>query len=189
MFPYQVNSEHPVAKAIVEYAKQIKGEQNNTIWPEAQEFISIPGHGVEATIRNRKIMVGNKSLMMNNAIEIPGEAESFLVDAESMAQTAVLVAVDREVAGAIAVSDPLKPGAKEVISILKSMEVKSVMVTGDNWGTANSIAKEVGIETVIAEAKPQQKAEEVKNLQVRNLNLLVSEILFLIMHLIKKIQY
>lgn len=165
MFLYQVNSEHPVAKAIVEYAKQFKKEQN-PIWPEVQEFISIPGHGVEAIVMNKKIMVGNKSLMMNNDIEIPGEAESFLVDAEGMAQTAVLVAIDRMVSGVIAVSDPLKPGAKEVISILKSMEVKSIMVTGDNWGTANSIAKEVGIETVIAEAKPQQKAEEVKNLQV-----------------------
>ncbi|XP_023534764.1 probable copper-transporting ATPase HMA5 [Cucurbita pepo subsp. pepo] len=160
----EVNSEHPIAKAIVEYAKQLK-EEHNPIWPEAQEFISIPGHGVEAIVRNKKVVVGNKSLMMNNGIEILGETESFLVDAEGMAKTAVLVAVDRTVSGVIVVSDPLKPGAKEVISILKSMEVKSIMVTGDNWGTANSIAKEVGIETVIAEAKPQQKAEEVKNLQ------------------------
>lgn len=161
-----MNSEHPVAKAIVEYAKQFKEEQNH-IWPEALEFISIPGHGVEATVRNKKIVIGNKSLMMNNDIEIPRDAESFLMDAEGMAQTVVLVAVDQTVSGVIAVSDPLKPGAKEVISILKSMEVKSIMVTGDNWGTANSIAKEVGIETVIAEAKPKQKAEKVKNLQVQ----------------------
>ncbi|KAL0542259.1 hypothetical protein IC582_022357 [Cucumis melo] len=160
----EVNSEHPVAKAIVEYAKQFKKEQN-PIWPEAQEFISIPGHGVEAIVKNKKITVGNKSLMMNNDIEIPREAEMFLVDAEGMAQTAVLVAIDRMVSGVIAVSDPLKPGTKEVISILKAMEVKSIMITGDNWGTANSIAKEVGIETIIAEAKPQQKAEEVKKLQ------------------------
>lgn len=162
---YQVNSEHPVAKAIVEYAKQFKKEQN-PLWPEAQEFISIPGHGVEAIVKNKKIIVGNKSLMMNNDIEIPREVEMFLVDAEGMAQTAVLVAIDRMVSGVVTVSDPLKPGTKEVISILKAMEVKSIMITGDNWGTANSIAKEVGIETIIAEAKPQQKAEEVKNLQV-----------------------
>ena len=69
-------------------------------------------------------------------------------------------------AGVIAVSDPLKSGAEEVISILKSMKVRSIMVTGDNWGTANSIAREVGIATVIAEAKPEQKAEQVKELQV-----------------------
>jgi len=65
----------------------------------------------------------------------------------------------------------LKPAAQEVISILKSMKIRSIMVTGDNWGTANSIAREVGIETVIAEAKPEQKAEQVKDLQVHYLKL------------------
>ncbi|KAF2297806.1 hypothetical protein GH714_003234 [Hevea brasiliensis] len=70
-----------------------------------------------------------------------------------------------EITGVLAISDPLKPGAHEVISILKSMKVRSIMVTGDNWGTANSIAREVGIETVMAETKPEQKAEKVKELQ------------------------
>ncbi|CAL2260174.1 unnamed protein product [Prunus armeniaca] len=68
-------------------------------------------------------------------------------------------------AGIVAISDPLKPGAREVVSILKSMGVRSIMVTGDNWGTANSIAKETEIETVIAEARPEQKAQKVKDLQ------------------------
>jgi Cu+-exporting ATPase len=85
-----------------------------------------------------------------------------------MAQTGILVSIDREVTGVLAISDPLKPGAHEVISILKSMKVRSIMVTGDNWGTAHSIAREVGIETVIAEAKPEHKAEKVKELQVHN---------------------
>ncbi|KAI7998285.1 putative copper-transporting ATPase HMA5 [Camellia lanceoleosa] len=89
-----------------------------------------------------------------------------LAEIEGLAQTGILVAIDREVVGVIAISDPLKPGAGEVISILKSMKIKSIMVTGDNWGTANSIAKEVGIDTVIAEAKPEHKAEQVKDLQV-----------------------
>jgi Cu+-exporting ATPase len=83
-----------------------------------------------------------------------------------MAQTGILVSINGEVAGVLAISDPLKPGAQEVISILKSMKIRSIMVTGDNWGTANSIAREVGIEDVIAEAKPDQKADKVKNLQV-----------------------
>ncbi|GAB2302259.1 Probable copper-transporting ATPase hma5 [Dionaea muscipula] len=82
-----------------------------------------------------------------------------------MAQTGILVSISGRLMGVIAISDPLKPNAYDVISILKSMNVKSIMVTGDNSGTANSIAKEVGIETVISEAKPEQKAEKVKELQ------------------------
>lgn len=161
----QVNSEHPLAKAVVEYAKKFKDEENPS-WPEARDFISITGHGVKATVRNKEIMVGNKGLMVDHNIAIPAIAEDLLAEAENMAQTGILVSINGEVAGVLAISDPLKPGAQEVISILKSMKIRSIMVTGDNWGTANSIAREVGIEDVIAEAKPDQKADKVKNLQV-----------------------
>lgn len=144
----------------------MKEDEENIIWPEAENFVSITGHGVKAIIKNKEIIVGNKSLMLENEIEIPVEAEEALIEAEGMAQTGILVSIDREVAGVVAISDPLKPGAGEAISILKSMKIKSIMVTGDNWGTAKSIAKEVGIETVFAEAKPEMKAEQVKELQV-----------------------
>lgn len=160
----EVNSEHPLAKAVVEYAKKFKDEENPS-WPEARDFISITGHGVKATVRNKEIMVGNKGLMVDHNIAIPAIAEDLLAEAENMAQTGILVSINGEVAGVLAISDPLKPGAQEVISILKSMKIRSIMVTGDNWGTANSIAREVGIEDVIAEAKPDQKADKVKNLQ------------------------
>ncbi|KAI6707212.1 hypothetical protein NL676_010174 [Syzygium grande] len=143
----EVNSEHPLAKAAVD------------------DFVSVPGHGVKAVVRNKEIIVGNKSLILEHSIAIPIEAEEILAETEGMAQTGILVSIDRELIGVIAISDPLKPGAREVISILNSMKVKSIMVTGDNWGTANSIAKDVGIDTVIAEAKPEQKAEKVKDLQ------------------------
>nr|QFX66092.1 hypothetical protein [Camellia sinensis] len=103
--------------------------------------------------------------MMNENIFIPVDAEEILAETEGLAQTAILVAMDRELVGVLAISDPLKPGAREVISILKSMKVRSIIVTGDNWGTANSIANEVGIDTVVAEAKPEHKAEKVKELQ------------------------
>ena len=166
----QANSEHPLAKAIVEYAKKFREDEENPVWPEAQDFVSITGHGVKAIVRNREIIVGNRSLMINHNISVPIDAEEMLAETEEMAQTGILVAIDQEVTGVLAVSDPLKPGAREVISILKSMEVQSIMVTGDNWGTANSIAREVGIESVIAEAKPEQKAEKVKDLQVHNLH-------------------
>nr|DAD18892.1 TPA_asm: hypothetical protein HUJ06_020355 [Nelumbo nucifera] len=161
----EVNSEHPLAKAIVEYAKKFGEDEENHVWPEAEDFVSITGHGVKATVQSKEIIVGNKSLMLESHIFVPVDAEEVLVEMEEMAQTGILVSINREVVGLIAISDPLKPGARDAISILKSMNVRSIMVTGDNWGTANSIAKEVGIETVIAEAKPEQKAEKVKELQ------------------------
>ncbi|XP_020216335.1 probable copper-transporting ATPase HMA5 [Cajanus cajan] len=160
----EVNSEHPLAKAIVEYAKRFRDEENPS-WPEARDFVSITGHGVKATVHNKEIIVGNKSLLADHNIEIPVDAKDMLAEAEKMAQTGILVSINGKVAGVLAVSDPLKPGAQEVISILKSMKIKCIMVTGDNFGTASSIARQVGIESVIAEAKPDQKAEKVKELQ------------------------
>lgn len=163
---YQVNSEHPIAKAIVEHAEKMTEDGQKPSWPEASDFVSISGHGVKAIVKNKEIMVGNKKLMQENSISIPVDAEETLAEAEMLAQTGILVSIDGEIAGVLAVSDALKPGAKEVISILKSMKIRSIMVTGDNWGTANSIARQVGIETVIAEALPEAKAEKVKDLQV-----------------------
>ncbi|CAJ2650641.1 unnamed protein product [Trifolium pratense] len=161
----EVNSEHPIAKAIVEHAKNNTQDEQNHSWPEAKEFVSVAGHGVKALVQNKQIMVGNKKLMLDHNIVISVEAEEILAEAESMAQTGILVSLDGEVVGVLAVSDPLKPDAKEVISILKSMKIRSIMVTGDNWGTANSIARQAGIETVMAEAQPETKATKVKELQ------------------------
>ncbi|XP_020597036.1 probable copper-transporting ATPase HMA5 [Phalaenopsis equestris] len=164
----EVNSEHPLAKAIVEHAKKFKEEENYT-WPEARDFVSITGHGVKATIGNKELVVGNKSLMIDSGIQIPQQALELLAEAEEIAQTGILVSINHEILGVIAISDPLKPAAQDVISILKSMNVRSIMVTGDNWGTAKAIAREVGIETIIAEAKPEEKAEKVKELQMTGL--------------------
>lgn len=163
---------------MVEYAKKFGEDEENHIWPEAKDFVAITGHGVKAIIRNKEILVGNKSLMLDQGIVIPIEAEELLAEAEDMAQTGILVSIGGTMAGVIAISDPLKPSARDVISILKSMNIKSIVVTGDNKGTANSIAKQVGIETVIAEAKPEQKAEKVKELQVRIHHFLTCSVLF-----------
>ncbi|XP_023518750.1 probable copper-transporting ATPase HMA5 isoform X2 [Cucurbita pepo subsp. pepo] len=162
---HKVNSEHPLAKAIVEYAKKFKAEDNNQTWPEALDFISITGHGVKAIVQNKEVVAGNKSLMLDQNIFIPVEAEEILKEIEEMAQTGILVSIDRKLTGVLAISDALKPSARDVISILEAMKVKSIMVTGDNWGTAKSIANEVGIDDIIAVAKPDMKAEEVKRLQ------------------------
>ncbi|MCD7460877.1 putative copper-transporting ATPase hma5 [Datura stramonium] len=161
----ELNSEHPLAKAIVEYAKKFREDEENPRWPEVQDFESITGHGVKAVVHNKKVIVGNKSLMIDQGISVPVDADEVLAQAEELAQTGILVSIDGVLSGVIAISDPVKPGAREVISLLKSMKVESKLVTGDNWGTANAIAMEVGISDVIAEAKPEDKAEKVKELQ------------------------
>lgn len=166
----QVNSEHPLAKAIVNHAKEFRDDQENPAWPQARDFLSITGNGVKATVKGREIMVGNKDLMSQHGVNIPEDAEEMLAEAEERAQTGILVSVNRELTGVLAVSDPLKPSARAAISVLKSMNIASIMVTGDNWGTANAIAREVGIDSVMAEAKPKQKAEKVKELQVHKLH-------------------
>ncbi|XP_021319722.1 probable copper-transporting ATPase HMA5 isoform X2 [Sorghum bicolor] len=168
------NSEHPLAKAIVEHAKKFHSEENH-IWPEARDFISVPGHGVKAKVFDKSVIVGNKSFMLSLSIDIPMEASEILIEEEENAHTCIIVAMDQEVVGIVSVSDPIKPNAHEVISYLKSMNVESIMVTGDNWGTANAIGKEVGIEKIIAEAKPDQKAEKVKELQEKLWRWLVME--------------
>lgn len=116
--------------------------------PEAQDFTTIAGHGVKASNRNKEVIVGNKSLMSESGIKIPIEVSEILIETERKAQTGILVSISGEVTGIIAVSDRLKSNARHVASLLRSMKVKSIMVTGDNWGTANAIANESGIDTV-----------------------------------------
>ncbi|CAN6448203.1 unnamed protein product [Victoria cruziana] len=164
----ELNSEHPLAKAIIEYA-QIFRVENSPAWPDVQNFESITGHGVRATLCNKTVLIGNKSLMLNCGVSIPIEASDIMEDIQNLAMTGILVSINGELVGIISISDPLKDNAEEVISILRSMRIKTVMVTGDNWGTANAVSKELGIDDVIAEAKPDKKAEKIKELQMSGL--------------------
>ncbi|KAL1551901.1 putative copper-transporting ATPase hma5 [Salvia divinorum] len=145
----EVNSEHPLAKAIIEYAKKCwqqeeKNESSSPIWPEVRDFEAITGQGVKAVVRGREVLIGNKSLMLDHSVDITTDVEEKLKEAERLAQTGILISFDRELHGILVVSDPLKPGAREAISILKSMKISSMIMT---------------------EAKPQDKAQKVKELQ------------------------
>lgn len=165
---YQSNSEHPLAKAIVEYAKKLReqyGSNTNQI-AELKEFEVHPGAGVSANIGDKQVLVGNKKLMLSFKLLLSPEIENCMLETEQQARTCVLVAVEREICGAFAVSDPLKPDAGRVVSFLNSMGISSIMVTGDNWATATAIAREVGINTVFAETDPVGKAQKIKDLQV-----------------------
>lgn len=167
----EANSEHPLAKAVVEYAKRLRqkfGPQTEQM-TDIKEFEVHPGAGVSGKVGDKLVLVGNKRLMQDSSVPVSPEVENHIAETENLARTCVLVAINGKVAGAFAVTDPVKPEAGRVISFLHSMEISTVMMTGDNWATATAIAKEVGIKEVYAETDPLGKAERIKNLQMKGM--------------------
>ncbi|SFS43738.1 heavy metal translocating P-type ATPase [Marininema halotolerans] len=152
-------SEHPVAEAILQNVKE-KGIQPTS--PE--EFIAIPGEGVRVTVSTKEVMVGTRRLMKRYGIEI-SQSEPILRTWEEEGKTAMLVAVDQRLAGIIAVADTVKESSKAGIARIKELGLEVRMLTGDNERTAQAIAEEVGIPSVIAGVLPEQKAAEIKKLQ------------------------
>lgn len=165
----EVNSEHPLAKAIVDYTKSLHSQYGSETshLEEVKDFEVHPGAGVTASIGGRKILVGNKKHMFSSEIPLTVEVEKYMKESEQLARTCVLVAIDGVICGAFAISDPLKPESSQVISFLESMGISSIMVTGDNWATAIAIGKEIGISTVFAETDPAGKAKKIKELQAK----------------------
>ncbi|XP_004250875.2 copper-transporting ATPase HMA4-like [Solanum lycopersicum] len=165
----EANSEHPIAKAVVDHAKKLrlKHGAENEYHPEIENFEVHTGAGVSGKVGERKILVGNRRLMHAFNVPVSSEVDNYISEHEHLARTCVLVAVDEKIAGAFAVTDPVKPDAARVISFLHSMDITSVMVTGDNWATARAIASEVGIQTVFAETDPLGKADKIKELQLK----------------------
>ncbi|KAK3013302.1 hypothetical protein RJ639_008222 [Escallonia herrerae] len=165
------NSEHPIAKAVVEHAKKLypkHGSQTEYV-TEVDDFVVHPGAGVGVKVGDKKVLVGNRRLMQACNVPFGPEVEDYISDNEHLARTCVLVAIDGRVAGAFSVTDPVKPEAARVVSFLHSMGISSIMVTGDNWATATAIAKEVGIQKLFAETDPLGKADKIKELQMKGM--------------------
>ncbi|MCS1351492.1 heavy metal translocating P-type ATPase [Mechercharimyces sp. CAU 1602] len=153
------NSEHPLAQAIVEGVVE-KGIELS----KPTDFEAIPGYGIKAVVNNKTILIGTRKLMLENQIHIDPYMPQ-MTQLEQDGKTAMLVAVDHQYAGIIAVADTLKDTSKTAISRLKDMGINVIMITGDNEQTAKAIASQVGIDHVIAEVLPEGKADEVKRLQ------------------------
>lgn len=152
-------SEHPLAESIVAHAKNKK-----VILDSAQDFKAIPGHGVEGNIGGTKYFLGNRKLMEKIAVaEIVAEDRMHAL--EDQGKTAMLLASDKKILGIIAVADTLKETSKEAVEQLRQMGISIYMLTGDNKRTANALAKIAGIENVLAEVLPEDKANEIKRLQ------------------------
>ncbi len=152
-------SEHPLGEAIVTAAK----EKNLTL-SKATHFNAIPGHGIEARINGQKVLLGNLKLIQERGFHL-NELEEKAVQLSEEGKTPMFVSVGDKVAGIIAVADTLKPSSKETVSQLRRLGLEVIMLTGDNKRTAEAIARQVGIDHVLAEVLPEHKAQEVKKLQ------------------------
>jgi Cu+-exporting ATPase len=154
------NSQHPLAVAVVKAA-----QERGIVIDPATDFDTFGGRGVAATILSETVLVGNRAFLLEKSVKIPAETESRITALEQEGKTAVLVATSGEISGIIAIADTLKPTTKDAIAHLLGMGINVAMITGDNRRTADAIARQVGIETVIAEVLPQDKEAQVKALQ------------------------
>jgi P-type Cu+ transporter len=153
------HSEHPLAQAIV------KGIADRGVTlTGADSFEAIPGFGIRAAVDGREVLVGTRRLLDRHQIPFDQAAEA-MSRLEREGKTAMLVAVDGRLAGLVAVADTIRPTSREAVQRLKAMGLEVVMMTGDNRQTAEAIARQAGIDRVIAEVLPEGKADEVKKLQ------------------------
>jgi Cu+-exporting ATPase len=152
-------SEHPLGESIVNRAKE-KGFSLH----DPSDFNAIPGHGIEVKVEGKKVHIGNKKLMQKQGIAyepLLNQMEAL----EGQGKTAMLMAVEGELAGIIAVADTVKETSQAAIAKLKEMGIEVAMITGDNQRTAEAIAKQVGVDRVLAEVLPEDKSAEVEKLK------------------------
>ena len=155
-------SEHPIARAIVNEAKNQKIELE-----DVEEFKSIPGYGVSANINQNKYLIGNKKLMLENNITISQEQDE--LNLVSDGNSILFVTEGQKLIALIGVKDVLKAESKDIVQKLKKRNIKVVMLTGDNEKTAKAIANQIGVDEVIANVLPKQKAEEIKKFKEKGL--------------------
>lgn len=154
-------SEHPLARAIVEHAQAL-----NIALAEVSQFLSIPGKGARTSMNGRVVRVGSLRFLEEEGVKIGkgyNQAKAF----EEQGKTVVAVSVDRELLGFLTIADTLKEDAPETVHQRKEIGLKPVMITGDNQRTAQAVARQVGIDEVIAEAMPDEKVTYVRKLQAQ----------------------
>ena len=152
-------SEHPLAQAVVDYA-----QEKALALEEPSDFSATPGQGVQGHVSGKSVFIGNRTLMTERSFDLNGlgdHADAFAASGK----TPTLVAIDGRVTGVLAISDTIRPEAKSAIDALHDAGIQAVIITGDNRRAAEAIAADLGIDRVMAEVLPDQKAAEVKKLQ------------------------
>ncbi len=163
------NSEHPLARAIVDY---VKGQDGKLV--SVDDFQSVTGGGVRGKIDGKTILLGKQKFIESAGINLPEELKNKADGLQEKAITVIWVVVDRQTAGALGISDPIKKTTPDAIRTLRKMGMKVVMLTGDNEKTAKSIARELGISEVYAGLEPKGKQEIVKKLKSEGLKVMVA---------------
>jgi len=151
-------SEHPLGEAIVNAARE-----KNLALINPKDFQAIAGHGIEASIDGKKVLLGNVKLMKDRGIILDGLSKKEELSVQG--KTLLYLAIDQEPAGVIAVADTLKDHSREAVEDLRKMGLEVIMITGDNYQTAAAIGRQIGIDRVLAEVLPEGKASEIKKLQ------------------------
>lgn len=160
----EANSEHPLAKAVVNFATSKQLEMT-----EAKSFEAVPGKGIKANVQGVELLIGNRLLMKdaNVAIDL---YDKTVTEAEEQGSTAMFIAENGKLTGMIAAADTIKESAIEAMNLLKKSGKELIMLTGDNERVANAIAKEVGIDRIYAQVLPDQKQEKIEELQAEGKN-------------------
>ena len=157
------NSNHPIAKAIVNKAKELNVDLDST-----SDFENVTGKGLRAQLNGSEVLAGNLTLMQDSDINVPSEAVDKYHELESLSKTIIFIACDKSVKGILSLSDKIKPNSKRAIDELHKMGVETYMLTGDNESTARNVANEVGIDNVSAGVLPENKLSIVKETQANN---------------------
>jgi Cu+-exporting ATPase len=157
----EAGSEHPLGEAIVRAAAH-----RNLPLAKVADFNAIPGHGIRGTVDGRRVLLGNRRLFRTEGVD-PAAVEAGMTALEQQGKTAMLVGVDGTVAGIVAVADTLKPEAPEAVAALLREGVEVILLSGDNTRTAAAVGREVGIDRVIAEVLPGDKAKVIQDLQAK----------------------
>jgi P-type Cu+ transporter len=153
-------SEHPIAQAIAKAAQAEHG-----LLPAPETFANREGLGVEGVVDGHALAVGRPALLADRGMHLPGELDALRLEAESAGRTAVAAAWDGELRALFVVADTVKPGSAEAVGALRGLGLRPVLLTGDNERTARAVAGEVGIDEVIAEVLPSEKADVIRRLQ------------------------
>ena len=155
-------SEHPLGEAI-----QAEAGRREIILQDPQDFNSRSGYGVEAKIDGQAVQVGNTRMMDESEVNIPAEMLATREKLQKEGKTVVIISVDRQPAGLIAIADAIKPDSRQAVEDLLAMGIEVVMLTGDNAQTALAVAQQVGISSIRAEVLPKDKSAEVAKLQAQ----------------------
>ncbi len=152
-------SEHPLGESIIKKAKDMKLEIK-----DPENFIAVPGHGIKATVNGRSVLLGNERFMEDEGVNLGGLKKEAL-RLSGRGKTPVFLSVDSKTSGIVAVADTVKEGSVKAVKSLHDLGIEVVMITGDNRRTGEAIARHVGIDRVLAEVLPEDKADNVKKLQ------------------------